>query len=117
MDLLDNEDDVDLYGISDDLKIFSEDTRSVPQYVGKNASVSSSIVNQGAIILGKVHHSIISNETLIEEGAEVIDSVIMPGAIIRKDARIYKAIVAPYVEVEEGRVQNEDGAKPILISK
>ncbi|MBS6441222.1 MAG: glucose-1-phosphate adenylyltransferase [Coprobacillus sp.] len=117
MDLLDNEEDVDLYGISDDLKIFSEDTRSVPQYVGKNASVSSSIVNQGAIILGKVHHSIISNETLIEAGAEVIDSVVMPGAIIHKDARIYKAIVAPYVEVEEGRVQNEDGAKPILISK
>ena len=115
--ILDNEDDVDLYGISDDLKIFSEDTRSVPQYVGKNASVSSSIVNQGAIILGKVHHSIISNETLIEAGAEVIDSVVMPGAIIHKDARIYKAIVAPYVEVEEGRVQNEDGAKPILISK
>lgn len=74
-------------------------------------------MNQGAIILGKVHHSIISNETLIEDGAEVIDSVVMPGAIIHKDARIYKAIVAPYVEVEEGRVQNEDGAKPILISK
>lgn len=117
MDLLDNVDDVDLYGISDDLKIFSEDTRSVPQYVGKNASVKNSMVNQGAIIIGKVRHSVISNEALVEEDAEVIDSVLMPGAIVRKGARVYKAIIAPYVEVEENRVVNENGEKPVLIAK
>ncbi len=117
MDLLNNDEYIDLYSYSDDLKIFSEDTKSVPQYVGKMAMVKESLINQGAIVLGKVVHSVISNETLIEEGAEVYNSVIMPGAIIRKGARIYRAIVANNVEVESDRVINENGTKTVLVSK
>jgi len=117
MDLLQDHEDVDLYSINDDLKIFSEDTKSVPQYVGKNASVIDSLVNQGAIVLGKVVRSVISNETLIEEGAEVYDSVIMPGAIIRKGARVYKAIIGNNTEVKAGTVINEEATKVVLIAK
>ncbi len=117
MDLLQDHDDVDLYNVSDDLKIFSEDTKSVPQYVGKCASVEDSIVNQGAIVLGHVKHSVISNETLIEEDCEVIDSVIMPGAILRRGSYVNKAIVANQVEIAEGRRINEEGTKIVLISK
>ena len=117
MDLLAGNEDVDLYSINDDLKIFSEDTKSVPQYVGKSASVTNSLINQGAIVLGKVVHSVISNETLIEPGAEVYDSVIMPGAIIKKGARVYKAIVANNTEIKADTIINEEATKVVLISK
>ena len=66
------------------LRLYSEDTNSVPHYVGKKASVKRSIVNQGAIILGSVEGSIISNEAFVELGAFVKDSVIMPGVVIGK---------------------------------
>ncbi len=117
MDLLDNGESVDLYSYTDDLKILSEDTKSVPHYVGKLASIKGSLINQGAIVLGKVVHSVISNETLIEEGAEVYDSVIMPGAIIRKGAQVYHAIVANNVVVASDAVINKDGEKAILVAK
>ena len=68
MDLLDDNNDVDLYNASEEMKIFSEDTKSVPQYVGKKAIVKNSLLNQGSVVLGHVEHSIISNEALIEEG-------------------------------------------------
>ncbi len=117
MDLLKDNEDVDLYSVTDDLKIFSEDTRSVPQYVGKTASIKDSLVNQGAIVLGKVVSSVISNEVLIEEGAEVYDSVLMPGAVVRKNAKVYKAIIGNNTEVSAGEVVNKDGQSVVLVAK
>ena len=115
MDLLDDKDDVDLYSKNSETKIFSEDTKSVPQYIGKEASVVNSILNQGAIVLGHVSHSVISNEVLIEEGAEVYDSVVMPGAIIRRGAKIRKAIIGDNVEIKENEIINKDAENVVLI--
>lgn len=117
MDLLDEAEDVDLYNVTDDLKIFSEDTKSVPQYVGKKSNVVHSLVNQGAIVLGDVNHSIIFQEVLIEEDTVIKDSVIMPGAVIKKGAKITRAIVASDVVVEEGRVINSEGQDVVLVAK
>jgi len=109
MDLIDDEDALDLYSTSDDLKIFSEDTHSVPQYVGRTASVTKSMVNQGAIVLGTVDHSVIFNEVLIEEGAHVVDSVIMPGAVIKGGAYVRMAIVASDTTINgDRRIDGQD---------
>jgi glucose-1-phosphate adenylyltransferase len=113
MDLIDDEASLDLYSTEDDLKIFSEDTHSVPQYVGPQASVRNSMVNQGAIVLGSIDHSVIFNEALIEEGASVIDSVLLPDAIIKKGAKVRRAIVASGVIVEEN--QTIDGHEDIVL--
>ncbi|HAV19859.1 MAG TPA: glucose-1-phosphate adenylyltransferase [Firmicutes bacterium] len=113
MDLIDDDAALDLYSLEDDLKIFSEDTNSVPQYVGKQAEVTNSMVNQGAIILGHVTHSVIFNEAVIEENATVIDSVIMPNVIVKKGAYINRAIVASAVVIEEGR--RIDGGEDIFL--
>jgi glucose-1-phosphate adenylyltransferase len=83
------------------LKVYSEDTKSVPQYVGKNAKLKNSLVNQGAIILGTVEHSVIFNEVFIDEGARVVDSVIMSGARIEKGATVYRSIVGPEAVVKK----------------
>ncbi len=96
-------------------RLFSEDTNSVPQYIGKKAKVTNSIVNQGAIILGEVEGSIISNEVFIEVGAVVKDSVIMPGVTVGRNAYVNKAIVANDLELPEHSKYNEAGEKVLLI--
>lgn len=106
MDLLKGRDTVDIY--NNEKKIFTEDTHSVPQYVGKKCHISNSIVNQGAIILGSVSGSVIFNEVVIEAGAKVTNSVIMPGALIKKGARLNYVIVADHTTVEENTEVNGD---------
>ena len=75
--------------------IYSEDTNSHPQYIGYNASVKDSLINQGAIILGSVEHSVVSNEVVVFEGAKVINSVLMPGVRVKEGAIVKNAVLAP----------------------
>ncbi len=117
MDLLDDIKTLDLYEESSSFKVYSEDTRSLPQYIGPNASVVKSMINQGSEIYGKVNHSVIFTDCLIEEGAIVIDSVIMPKSIIKKGAYINRAIVAPGVVVEENRIINKGEDEIVLVER
>lgn len=109
MDLIDSPAGSDLSKVINN-SLYSEDTNSAPQYIGSNASIKKSIVNQGAVILGSVEHSIISNEVYIEEGATVINSVILPGAHISTGALVKDAIVNNDAFVGEGvKVIPENG--------
>ncbi len=109
MDLIDSPAGSDLSKVINN-SLYSEDTNSAPQYIGSNASIKKSIVNQGAVILGSVEHSIISNEVYIEEGATVINSVILPGAHISTGALVKDAIVNNDAFVGEGvKVTPENG--------
>ena len=101
MDVALNRSDLNLYNDSS-TRIFTEDTYSLPHYLGKEASIASSIANQGAIILGHVKSSVISNEVLIEEDAVVDRCVVMEGSIIKRGAKLYNTIVAPYTVIEAG---------------
>ncbi len=113
MDLIDDEQALDLYSSKDHLKIFTEDTHSVPQYVGRQASLTNSMVNQGAIILGNVHHSVIFNEVLIEEDTDIVDCVILPGTTIKRGTKIRRAIVANDITIGPDRVI--DGGEDIIL--
>ena len=84
-------------------KSYTEDTKSLPQYIGPDARVTNSIINQGSIIFGKVHHSVLFTGAQIGEGSIVEDSVIMPGAIIGKNVHLKNVIVANNVVIEDGR--------------
>jgi glucose-1-phosphate adenylyltransferase len=86
---------------NDALKVFTEDTRSLPQYIGDNAKVQDSLINQGAVIFGKVLHSVIFHDVIIEDGAQVTDCVIMPGAVIRSGVNLKRVIVGPNTKVTE----------------
>ena len=101
MDVALNRSDLNLYGDSS-TRIFTEDTYSLPHYLGRDGSIVSSIANQGAIILGHVKCSVISNEVLIEEDAVVDHCVVMEGSVIKRGAKLYNTIVAPNTVIEEG---------------
>ena len=109
--------ELNLYDPNEDTQIFTEDTRSVPQYVGTKGRVRNSIVNQGAIVLGDVESCVISNEVLIEQETKLSRCVIMNGSIIGKGAKISNAIIAPNTKIEEGREINLDSDEIVLVTK
>ena len=95
MDLIGENTDLDFDKIMGGLKIYSADTSTSPQYIGRFASVTDSLINQGAVVLGKVKKSVISDGVYIEKGAVVEHSVVMPGVKIEKNAVVRNAVVAP----------------------
>ncbi len=113
MDLLDDEEAKQLL-LNDDLKLFTEDTRSLPQYLGEKAKVKNALINQGAVIFGSVDHSVIFHDVTIEEGAAVVDSVIMPGATIKSGTILKRVIVSPNIKVE---TSVNGGTNVVLVSK
>ena len=96
--------------------IYSEDTNSHPQFVGKDAVIKDALINQGATIYGTVKHSVLSNEVVINEGAEIINSVLMPGVKVGKDAKVYNAMVGPNFVIEDGQVVGDLNEKVILFA-
>ncbi len=74
-------------------RIYSRNTARPPQFIGSNAVVENSMISEGCRIYGKVENSILSGGVVIEEGAEVYDSVIMEDVKICKGARVYTSIV------------------------
>ncbi|HNX15888.1 MAG TPA: glucose-1-phosphate adenylyltransferase [Bacilli bacterium] len=113
MDIALDRRELDLFDGDDLTKIYSEDTHSVPQYVGTKGSIKRSIANQGAIILGSVDSCVVSNEVVIEEGAICTRCVIMAGARIKKGTKINNAIVAPDTVV--GGKQEINLGKPDVV--
>ena len=117
MDLLDDNRTLDLYDETSTFNVYSQDTRSLPQYIGPNAHVMNSMVNQGSRILGSINHSVIFTNAVVEEGAEVVDSVIMPDVVIKKGAKIRKAIVAPGTVIDENRVIGDGQGEVELVER
>ena len=55
--------------------------------------VEQSVFTDGDEIYGEVYHSVIATSVRVEEGAVVRDSILMPGAVVRKGARLERVIV------------------------
>lgn len=105
MDLLEEHPEIDLHDKK--FRIYARNLAMIPQYVAACAQVDNSMITEGCEVYGHVLHSILSSGVIVEEGAQVIDSVIMPGARIKKGAVVRRAIVAEDAVVESGAVVGE----------
>lgn len=102
MDLLNPENELDL---SDPLwKIYTEDAIIYPQYIGEEAHVENAYITQGVMVEGTVKNSVLFTNVRIKKNAEVVDSVIMPGAVVGEGAKVTRCIVADGVKIEAGAV-------------
>ena len=88
-------------------KIYSRNPGMPPHFLTETAAVQNSLITEGCIVGGTVEYSVVFAGVTIEEGAEVIDSILMPGTVVRKGARVQYAILAENVEVGEGAVIGE----------
>lgn len=75
-----------------------------PARIGKGADVSDSLISSAAQIDGRVYHSVISPGVVVEEGAEVRDSIIFHDCVIRAGAIVDRAILDKEVIVGPGAV-------------
>ena len=98
MDLLSSKNELDLG--DDDWKIYTQDVNAFPQIIGEAADVKNCFVNQGSVVLGTAHNSVLFTNVTIEEGAIVKDCVIMPEAVIKSGTHIERVIVGPHSEVK-----------------
>ena len=64
-----------------------------PHYTGPDAEIIHSIVTEGCEIDGHVENSVLSSNVIVEKGARVLYSVLMPGAVVKEGATVKYAII------------------------
>lgn len=115
MDLIDHSDKLNLTDPT--WKVYSEDKGSPAQVIGENAVVSSSYIDKGAVINGVVKHSVISTDAIVEEGAVVTNTVLLPGVHISTKASVDYAIISENVSIGEGVELKGSRDKILLIDR
>ena len=82
--------------------ILANSPRRFPQYVGPKAAIHHSILTEGSEVYGDVDNSVLSVSVVVEEGATVRHSTLMPGARICSGAVVEYAIIGENTVVESG---------------
>ena len=116
MDLLSSKNELDLGDPS--WKIYTEDVTALPQYISTEADVKDAYITQGCVVQGEVKHSVLFTGVKVGAGAKVIDSVLMPGAIVEDGAVVQRALVAGGIRIGKGAVVGDPDSENIeLIAK
>ena len=116
MDLLDSRNELNLNDAS--WKIYTEDTPTLPQYIGPNAKIDKAFITQGCVVKGEVKHSVLFTGCKVGEGAKIIDSVLMPGVEVAAGAVVQRALVADNIKIgPEAVVGSADSENIELVSK
>ena len=116
MDLLDSRSELNLNDAS--WRIYTEDTPTLPQYIGPNAKIDKAFITQGCVVEGEVKHSVLFTGCKVGEGAKIIDSVLMPGVEVAAGAVVQRALVADNIKIgPEAVVGSADSENIELVSK
>jgi glucose-1-phosphate adenylyltransferase len=91
MDLL--ELDSNIISYDSQWKIYAKSPIMPPHYISNKGTVTNSIVSNGCIVHGHIDSSIIFHKVKIEEDAVIRNSILMPGAYIKKGSIINYAII------------------------
>ena len=70
-----------------------------PARIADSARVSNSVISPGCVINGTVDHAILSPGVIVEEGAQVRDSIIMHDAVVHDGAKVERCIIDKEVKV------------------
>jgi glucose-1-phosphate adenylyltransferase len=78
-------------------------------------SVERSLIAPAARVAGSVSRSVLGRGVVVEAGAVVRESVLLPGAVVRSGARVERAVVDDEVVVERDVVVGEEGGEIALV--
>lgn len=99
MDLLGPDPAFDIY--SNTFPIMSNASTRPPAFIGKSGDVDDCLVSNGCQVYGTAKHSILSTDAYVGERATVVDSVLLPGAVVKDGAHVVRAILGENSCVEE----------------
>ncbi len=116
MDLLDPKNELNLSDPS--WKIYTEDVTALPQYISADAVIKNAYITQGCVIEGEVKNSVLFTGVKVGPNAKVIDSVLMPGAVVEEGAVVNRVLVADGIRIGAGAVVGDPDSEHIeLIAK
>ncbi len=116
MDLLNPKNELDLNDRS--WRIYTEDVTALPQYISADAEVKNAYITQGCVVAGSVQNSVLFTNVKVGAGAKVIDSVLMPGAVVEDGAVVTRALVADGVQIgKQAVVGSADSERIELVAK
>ena len=75
-----------------------------PVRIGAGATLAASLAANGARVEGSVERSILFPGVIVEPGARVVDSILMHGAHVGRDATVTRVIADKQVEIGAGAI-------------
>jgi glucose-1-phosphate adenylyltransferase len=114
MDLLYRSEELNLADPS--WKIYTEDKTVPAQTFGAKAKVSNAYINQGCVVNGKVTNSVLFTGVIVEAGAEVTDSVLMPFTKVKSGAKVQRIITDENIIIGENTVVGNSKGEIELIA-
>lgn len=107
MDMLATGSGLDLF--EHDWPIYGRSISAPPAFVGMNAETRHSVITRGCLVEGTVENSVLSENSIVEEGAKVYYSILMPGAHVQASAQVSYAIIGENAVVGKNALV---GSKP-----
>ena len=107
MDMLATGSGLDLFG--HDWPIYGRSVSAPPAFLGGESHVEHCALTRGCVVEGEAENSVLSENSVIEEGASVEYSILMPGAVVRRGAKVSYAIIGEDSVIGENAVI---GARP-----
>lgn len=98
-------------------KVITRTKNEVATYFTEDSEVRRSQFATGCVIKGKVEDSLISRRTVVENGAEVIGSVLMGSANVGENTSIKYAILDKNVTIDANLKIEGTPEKPVVIEK
>ena len=115
MDLIDNPMPMNMHDKK--WRIYSKNPGMPPHYISEGAVVTNTLITEGCEVYGKVNHSVLFAGVVVEEGADIEYSVVMPGSIIKRGAIVRRSIVAENATVGAGSIIGEDSGNIAVIGQ
>ena len=98
-------------------KVITRTKNEVATYFTEDSEVWRSQFATGCVIKGKVEDSLISRRTVVENGAEVIGSVLMGSANVGENTSVKYAILDKNVTIDANLKIEGTPEKPVVIEK
>lgn len=116
MDLINHGHELDLNDPT--WKIYTEDITTLPHYIGADAHINRAFITQGCVIDGDIKNSVLFTGVKVGKDAKIIDSVLMPGAVVEDGAVVTRALVADGVKIgKQAVVGSADSEHIELVAK
>jgi glucose-1-phosphate adenylyltransferase len=112
MDLLDED---SLINSLPNWKIYSRNRAETPHYIGGSAKLTNSLITEGCVIDGTIINSVISSGVVVEKGAVIKNSYIMPNVHIGAHAKVNYAIVGTNAFISDNAEVGKNNSSDIVL--
>lgn len=113
MDLLSPEPPFDIFNLPK--HIYSNEEVYPPHYIDQDARVRNAIISNGCVVRGEVDTSILAPGVLVGRGARVVGSILLPGAKVGDGCHLERVIVGEQGVIERGtRLGRPEGSITVI---